>query len=996
MTFASILCAPRGKLNLSFMAFLNALGDVLLGVGGEAVSVNGKLVASPGGEARWLGHNTFLYVAPYADERWGVWRATHVSGSISTELFSPRGANELAAGDGTWAAWLAGYGLYLVNGTVWPAAGLRDVAMDGSLWAVPDRNDGHHLSVVTDPDPSKWRRITSEFSDSVCAADKYTAVWLTGNRVRSAGFGSDPVTVDEPIFYVRLVWIQNAWRLLYITGDRLLLQMAWHEPRGYVIPVDYPIAAGDGTFRPDARWLGATVKVAWSRRQGERPEDLVTTAIDPSVPWVDLERQATVPPIGRPCWLAWFEFGRPSPLPPGNGYIPVTPGAIYAPVRAVDAEKIALFVTASNDSDLDELNTNCRVAKAANPLYDTLAYWTRQAQAVGVPQADIAGVEAYMLAGEPPAAFMLRVQRAVRVVRRAWLIARCDTSNVSLTQDVRAVVPLYAQLARNHRNIEGIAVFCGGPGRSPATSWDGHPEVHGPWRELAGGISGVPVIIQPEPPPPTPPSPEPPMAKSHDQVKADVTELIRFYNAPDGLNRQARGLPAPLIVTDPAVFDWCVLLLTQTIEGVKQQIRQFPEYREQHQDPAPPPAPPVNPAIQGRLQRDGRLFINDGGIFRPRFASCLAALRPGHDYRPSLDEIAAVGFNGVRVFAGRLTWCGQEFHHVRERLPQFLAECAGRGLYAEVVALTDTRDISRAECEAHLDAVTIICRALGNALVQGGNEIGPVHETQRHDIIEICCAYAPDGILYCPGSVHGGGFCEDASLMTDEQRLRFETEQQAPYWDEISALCHTYGASHLQDRTDRFDAERRARELELSSADRGVPWFGDEQQGAGEGGPDPSSPFESRRTEKVGRRFTDPAIAFAQGVNSRVFEIGRTFHSQAGLWADPFGPAERACAQAFVVGATVLPVSLARLTFKNARWGDSPVASANFKDDEHPHGTVLRVFSAVRDGHGITVALQETGDPQIEYKNGWHPADEPLAQYGSFETGRVTVWEVRQ
>lgn len=371
------------------------------------------------------------------------------------------------------------------------------------------------------------------------------------------------------------------------------------------------------------------------------------------------------------------------------------------------------------------------------------------------------------------------------------------------------------------------------------------------------------------------------------------------------------------------------------------------------------------------------------------FASCLAALRLGHDYRPALDEDVALGFNGVRVFGGHLQWAGQTFASALALMPQFLADCQARDLAVEVVALTDTGGYSRADCERHLADVAHVARAAGNAIVEGGNEIGPPHQTQRGDIIEIC-RHSPQGVLYCPGSVHGASACEDESLMTATQLRVWREEGKAPYWDEISALHGDYGTSHLQDRSDRFEAERRMRELEHSTRDRGVPWFANEQQGAGEGAPDPSSPYEGRRKEEAGRRFTDPQIAVAQGINARIFEVARTFHSQAGLWAEPLGPTQHGCAEAFVRGATVVPVDGPVVVFKNGRWADSPVASANFRDDQHPHGTVLRVFSGVHGDWGLTLALGVTGDPQIAWGAGYRPVQE------LWHSANLIVWEVRR
>lgn len=78
---------------------------------------------------------------------------------------------------------------------------------------------------------------------------------------------------------------------------------------------------------------------------------------------------------------------------------------------------------------------------------------------------------------------------------------------------------------------------------------------------------------------------DPPMPKSQDQIRADITELIRFYNEPDGLNRAARGIPSPVDIHDPAIFDWVALAVITPIEEVKRRIRTFPEYLAQHPNP---------------------------------------------------------------------------------------------------------------------------------------------------------------------------------------------------------------------------------------------------------------------------------------------------------------------------------------------------------------------------------------------------------------------------
>lgn len=91
------------------------------------------------------------------------------------------------------------------------------------------------------------------------------------------------------------------------------------------------------------------------------------------------------------------------------------------------------------------------------------------------------------------------------------------------------------------------------------------------------------------PQPPAKPIPQPPPVekpketmKNKDQVRADIDELIRFYNDPDGLNRAARGIPSPVTFNDPAITDWFTLAVMLPVEEVKRRIRSFPEYKEQH------------------------------------------------------------------------------------------------------------------------------------------------------------------------------------------------------------------------------------------------------------------------------------------------------------------------------------------------------------------------------------------------------------------------------
>ena len=51
---------------------------------------------------------------------------------------------------------------------------------------------------------------------------------------------------------------------------------------------------------------------------------------------------------------------------------------------------------------------------------------------------------------------------------------------------------------------------------------------------------------------------------------------------PDGLNRRARGMAEPIIYHDKAILNWFNMVFSRPVEEVKNEIRKYPEYKEQH------------------------------------------------------------------------------------------------------------------------------------------------------------------------------------------------------------------------------------------------------------------------------------------------------------------------------------------------------------------------------------------------------------------------------
>ena len=136
--------------------------------------------------------------------------------------------------------------------------------------------------------------------------------------------------------------------------------------------------------------------------------------------------------------------------------------------------------------------------------------------------------------------------------------------------------------------------------------------------------------------------------------------------------------------------------------------------------------------------------------------------------------------------------------------------------------------------------------------------------------------------------------------------------------------------------------------------------------------------------EKVerSRRDTLPAVFFAQGVLSRLFEVGSTFHCSDCLEAKAPGPTQRACADAFVAGATVVP--------------DAVVLSE--VDDRTPDATTLgaelqalgpRAFAAVAGTRGWLALVGDGSDRDVVWKGPWK-IEKRIARWPG-----VSVWSFR-
>ncbi len=331
------------------------------------------------------------------------------------------------------------------------------------------------------------------------------------------------------------------------------------------------------------------------------------------------------------------------------------------------------------------------------------------------------------------------------------------------------------------------------------------------------------------------------------------------------------------------------------------------------------------PAVQ-TVKVDGRYWrLEDGALFRPRFLSAFTL--PPDNY---LDLAVELGFNGIRTFAGALTWAPQVALTALRRLHGVLDAAAARGLYVELVCLSDTKDGGYDPSE-HVRRVASMVEGRPGVLVEVANE--PWHGSQS-DAVHNWSNLASWGSQFAQPWAEGAP--EDDEPLPEQFPLRGS-------WISL----------HLNRGRDPWNMVRRVREIENVSASYRRPVMNNEPIGWGE-------------VNQPGRRCADPSIAFCMGALSRGFEVGVVSHAEHGLHSMPPGPVQAECHRALIRGWTALD-TVEPLQFQNAGWITSPVKSADFNK-------VVRAYSFVHRNAGYTVLVGLSGDPRVEWQNGWRSA----------------------
>jgi hypothetical protein len=361
-----------------------------------------------------------------------------------------------------------------------------------------------------------------------------------------------------------------------------------------------------------------------------------------------------------------------------------------------------------------------------------------------------------------------------------------------------------------------------------------------------------------------------------------------------------------------------------------------------------------------RLGVTGAQFVDEGGVgYIPRWVSGLTLLvRSPEQQTAFLDWARATGFNGVRVFAGALTWADQTPEGARAALPDLLDRAASRGLVVEVTALTDTG--TGYDGKAHLADVVDIVAGRRGVVLELANEVG--NPTQAPDLTpERLRAWGeelatPRGILWAVGA-------GDAD-------------------HPVNGRNPTYGGTYITAHLDRGGAMwpqiARVRALFENVESHGVPVINNEPMGADE-----------RDGRETGRqRWNQPAAFFALGVLDRAFGLGGVHHSQAGLIAELPGPIQQRCAEAYVEGHRAVEGVLGGTPgrFVDAGKPGSPVASVD-------RGNVTAAYSFVDGARGLTVLVGVSGDPVLRLAGAWHQV-RVVATMAAADGSRTDVVEV--
>jgi hypothetical protein len=321
----------------------------------------------------------------------------------------------------------------------------------------------------------------------------------------------------------------------------------------------------------------------------------------------------------------------------------------------------------------------------------------------------------------------------------------------------------------------------------------------------------------------------------------------------------------------------------------------------------------------GRLQLDGRHFRTaDGALWLAKGSSDFTLFQrfhDGEDILPILRQRIAAGANHVRVFSmlrwDDVTFTPADWPDYYTTLDRFFAYLGRAGLRCELVLLADST-MPLPHQRAHVDTTVAIARSHWNVLLELTNEVG--HPSNAVDVSRFNW---PRDVLISQGS----GLADAMPPVPGWSYLSFHPGRSADWPRKLKS----------------------ARELEDAY---GKPCANNEPMGAAE-------------VPETGRRSTNVHDFYDAGVVAALHCTGATFHSQAGLRSELWGPVQEACARAFYQGLTAVPVEARTWTYTRGGLAECPV------DYDH----CSRVFVQYTQNEAWGIAVQP--DPKWTLRVKW-------------------------
>lgn len=250
-----------------------------MGVAGGPGSIDGRVVASPGGGIQWVDDDHVILQTTIG----GAWTVVLVD-TRNGELTVPapaRGANQLVAGGGRWAAFLASSPSF-VYGALGELSGasLYAAGPDGTIAWKRVYQASAGLTLTT-PNGAVVDVLDALPLD-VQVIGPGQAVWQDLRGLRAIGVPL-PKPAAAPGRLRRVDLNGEIWLVYYADGIGIVAQVDGSSD-GYILETR-PIA-----FNHDAVAADGELVVAWSLTQGEAPGDLVKHTVDRGRPRVAITR----------------------------------------------------------------------------------------------------------------------------------------------------------------------------------------------------------------------------------------------------------------------------------------------------------------------------------------------------------------------------------------------------------------------------------------------------------------------------------------------------------------------------------------------------------------------------------------------------------------------------------------------------------------------------------------------------------------------------------